>query len=174
MRYTSIVREVLTRMNFHAAHLLLEGLNVKKVAEWRVDGDKDLPRLTLIDLNFTESPGRSTAKLTLFLSTKRKDGYVSLTDERTPGLIDWAERVLDAIETKPSDGSPDPFLCAHTPDGDAVLTGTLPVQLLPVPLEWDVRMAEINDSSFTLQLDLSFKPALTRTASRRATPIPPL
>lgn len=181
MRYTSIVREVFTRLLFHAKHPahgsvgaqpLLDGLKVRASGVWKVDGVSDLPRLTMIDLEVAEKPGAATGNITLFLSTKTKHGWVSLEDTEV-GLVEWCERVLDAIDTKPSDGRPDQLLWAHNLDGSLLQSGGQPVQLLPKEFTISTRMAELTDVSLTMQIDLSFEPTLSRRASRRATPIAP-
>jgi hypothetical protein len=177
MRYVSIVREVLTRLSFHASNVapmfsapLLDGMIIRTSGEWRIDGDADLPRVSVIDLNASESPGKAYGKISLFLSTKNKHGFVKITDSGVNGVFDWMEKLMDAVETAPSTGMPDAMLTPHNEDGTAA--STLPcVTLLPSEISWDCKMAEITDLSFTMQLDISFTPTMTRRASRRATPI---
>ena len=179
MRYTSIIREVLTRLQFHnttpltgQANALLADLKVKKSGEWRIDGDADLPRLAVIDMEVTEIPGKASLTITLFLSTKRKLGWVTDSDDGTGAMADWIERVMDAVEIRPSDGASDQLLRAHNPDGTLMLVNGQPVDLLATQFEWNAKMLQITDLAFTYQLDLLITPPLSRRATRRTNPIP--
>lgn len=174
MRYASILREVQFRLEYHSRATLLTGLKIKKAGEFRIEGTVDLPQLCMIDLEAAEQPGRASAQLTMFLKTKRKDDWFKLTDEGPNGLIDWMERVMDAVETKPSDGTPDGFLFAHNLDGTQLLVTGNPIQLLPNEISWTAKMAEVTDLSFTMQLDMVFTQTLTRRATRRTRPLAPV
>lgn len=180
MRYSDIVREVLNRLTFHATQMppnwseqqpLLHGLKIRASGEARIDGDKDLPRLTIIDLNVTEK-AQPFGGVTLFLDTKPKHGWVRQVDDATLGLVDWTERVMDAIDTKPSDGKPDKRLIRHNADGTLYAPAGSPIELLPEDFEFDIRMAELSDTSLKMQIEVLFKPTITKKASRRSTPVP--
>jgi hypothetical protein len=175
MRYVSVLREILIRLNYHSNSELLHGLNIKRPGEFRLDGEADIPMITLFDFNVSESPGKATGRVSMLLRTKRKDEWVKLTDEGRNGLVDWMERVQDAIETRPSDGIAELMLTPHNTDGTLKLdvAGNPLPPLLPVEINWDNKMAEITDLSFTMQLDLIFYPTMTRRATRRTRPIAP-
>ena len=183
MRYGSILKEIWQRVNFHATtgvtiggvlqSPMLAGLNVKKSGEWRIDGDQDLPRFTICDLNATEIPGNANARLSMFLSTRRADDWFRSVDDGTLGLIDWMELLMDAVETRPSDGQADQLLTVHNADGTAMFMGGQPFQLLTKELTWETKMAEINDLSMMMQVDLLFTPVMSRKPTRRSRPIPP-
>ena len=171
---------MITRLNFHSKSTapgsnisapILAGMTINQSGEWEVTGEENLPCVRTIDLNVTEFAGKSTASISMLLSTKREQGFVQLTD--TPdvsGLIDWLERVFDAIETKPSDGKPDSYLIPHNEDGSLMAIGGTGA-LLTTEFSLSAKMAQISDLSFTMQLDLAFTPVLTRVANRRSTPI---
>jgi hypothetical protein len=174
MIYSAIAREIWTRLVFHSqTYGLLAGLAVKKGNEFTITGEKDLPLVTMVDLTMTESVGgKATGKVSLFLRTKKKQDFVKLDPRAEPGLLDWAESLMDAIETAPSDLKPELLLKVHNADGTVVAGKNEPsVALLTEAFTWDGRMSEISEQSFLWQLDLSFVVPTGRRANRRLSPI---
>lgn len=177
MIYVNVVREIQNRLNFHAQdRRMLSGLTIRKSGEFRLEGDKDLPLLTMIDLATTDKLGSANGTLSFFLKTARKHDWVRLDDSDSGplGLIDWQELVQDALETRPSDLKPDQLLTAHDADGALILeTNGNEIQTLIEPYTWSCKMAEIRDLSFTLQMDLAFTIVNSKRGLRRRTPIAP-
>jgi hypothetical protein len=173
MIYVDIIREVSRRLKFHSAQPNgpLAGLNIKKSGVFRIDGDKDLPQYTLIDLSATDTRGTGTGSISSFLRTARKHDWFKEEDEGPHGLYDWLELVMDAIETKPSDLTCDQLLVAHDDYGALRLdVHGRQVELLREPFVWQVNMAEISETSYTLQLDMQFSFVSTKRGARRSTP----
>ena len=178
MRYASIVRELMTRLDFHSklsapglTAPLLEGLKQMQAGEWRVAGDENLPSATVVDAKVEETPGRATGTVSILFSTARDQGFVQLEDtEDKCGLVDWAEKLMDALQTKPSDGQPDRFLIPHNTDGTLLPCGGIG-SLLTVEFNLGMKMANISDLSYTAQIDVHFTPVLTARANRRKTPV---
>jgi hypothetical protein len=174
MIYVNIVREIENRLNFHVNFKakMLEGLTIRKSGEFRLDGDKDLPLLTMIDLATTDEIGAATGTVTFFLKTSRKHDWARMQNDLPLGLIDWQELVQDALETRPSNLLPDQLLTAHDWDGALILDANgHQIPLLIEPYTWNCKMAEITDMSFTLQMDLAFKLVNSKRGLRRQTPI---
>jgi hypothetical protein len=170
MSYVAILREVHVRLQHHAKGML-QGLHIRKAGEWRVDGEMDLPQITLVDLTASDSRGTSTGVISMFLTSSREDGWFKDTDAGRNGLYDWIELVMDAMETMPSDGKADQMLIAHNPDGTLKRDAhERPRELLAQPFKWEARMAEIRDMSYTAQLDISYQIASTGRGRRRHTP----
>jgi hypothetical protein len=182
MIITAISREVWTRMTFHSsspitsdptAAPLLDGITMKRTGEFRIDGEKDLPLLTMVELNATHKDAKLSGSVSLFLKTKRKHGWFAEDSDGEPGLYDWAERVMDAIETSPV-GTVDKFLYAHNNLGVPINANHgQPAQLLSTELSWSLEMAEITDLSFLLQIEIQFSAVGGKNANRRTSPISP-
>jgi hypothetical protein len=173
MSYLAILRELKVRLDHHTKGELLAGLKIKKAGDWRVDGQVDLPQLTLIDIAATDLRGTSNGTISMFLTVSKDHDWLKETDDAPNGLIDWAECIMDAIDTKPSDGNPDSLLIAHNPDGTPKLDGHgKERELLREASRFEMRMAEIREGSYTLQLDFVFSAVTAKRARRRSTPFP--
>jgi hypothetical protein len=178
MRYTSIIRELMTRIDFHSKNAapgldapLLEGLTQMQAGEWQVNGEENLPNATVANINVQETAGKASASIAILFSTSRDKGFVQLTDSAdTVGLVDWGEKVMDALCTKPSDGQPDQLLVPHNTDGTLAPCGGMGT-LLGMPFEMSLKMARITDLSYTAEVEIRFTPVLTARANRRRTPI---
>lgn len=174
MNYVSILREVITRLRYHKEHgigddaPILENIKIKEAGEFRVDTQKDLPLVTLVDLTANDSAERGGGRITLFIRTDRKKGWVRTDDDKSPGLFDYVELIMDAVELSPSTGKADLLLCLHNADGTSILDATEePVNLLVEDFTWDGRMSEITDLSFLYELDLVFTLPTGRRGRRR-------
>lgn len=179
MIYSALAREVWTRLQFHAktglgdAVPILDGLRIVKSGEFRIDQSKHLPIVTLVDFTGRESSARGDGRLTLFLKTERKHEWVRTDGAETPGLLDWMEAIMDAVELAPSTGQPDLLLTLHRDDGTVLPDNHgQPLALLSEPLTWDYRMSEITDMSFLMELDIAFTLPKGRRANRRTSPVP--
>ena len=172
MIYVAALREVLTRLQFQGlAAGILEGLKIKPNGEYRVDGEKDLPQLSMTDLGMADGKGASSGTITLFLRTARRAGWVSMNPSEQPGLYDWAERVLDAIETSPSTGACDTYLMLHKADYTPITKGGQPVALLAEPFSTAVRMSEITELSFLAEIEINLSAPTGRRGNRRSAPV---
>lgn len=172
MTFAAVAREIWTRLVLHSATGgRLEGLKVQKSGTYSIQGKSDLPCVTLVDMTVTETgPGSAagtTVKVDLFLRTARDFDWFQLDATKPKGLFDWAEALMDAIERAPLTDDVDTRLRAHTTAGAPILKFTKPVATLADPITWDVRMAEITDLSFLLQLTISGK--MTAGAGVKAT-----
>lgn len=157
MLYSAVFREVYNRLRYHSVEgRLLDGLKVKLSARYSVDGNKDLPAIMLVDLNSSHAGGTASGRLTMFVRTLRKHDYVAEDADSPRGLIDWVELIQDALETSPSTGLPDPRFHPHRKDGTAIFVAGSHDPLFSDSLTWDVRMAEIMDLSFEMQLEIIF------------------
>lgn len=172
MNYTTILREIYQRLAYHAQpERMLDGLKLRLSGEYRIEGADALPHFSFIDVNATDSRGRTTATLTAWLRVRREHGWLRDTDEGPAGLVDWMELIMDAVETRPSDGQPDQLLVAHHADGTLRLGAKRePVELLAEPFVWEVRMDEISNLCSTLQMNLIFTFAQPKRHSRRTPP----
>lgn len=175
MIYPAIAREIFTRLTFHNtksigdAPPILLGLRVTKSGDFKIIGDKDLPEATLVDLASSERPGNTSGRVTLFLKTRKKADWVSLDPDAPAGLLDWLDRVLDAIETAPSTGQADPRFIVHKLDGTAVKDANgADLTLLSEDFQFEVRMSEITEMSFMMEIDVTFVIPLGRRANRRS------
>ena len=178
MIYSALAREVWTRLQFHAkngigdAAPILDGLRIVKSGEFRIDQTKHLPIATLVDLTGREASGRGDGRLTLFLKTDRKHDWVRFDGAETPGLLDWMEAIMDAVEIAPSTGQADPLLALHCDDGTAIADNHgQHLALLSEAFTWDYRMSEITDMSFLMELDIAFTLPKGRRANRRTSPV---
>lgn len=98
--YSAPIKEVIDRLTFHTGSgQLLAGLKFRSVPQAQVDGRDDLPNLTLMAPRITEGyrvdniVGRITVELGL--SVERANGMEV--------LMQWVEKVLDALEMTGSD-----------------------------------------------------------------------
>jgi len=180
MIYVAALREVWTRLELQARPVdagndkpngLLDGLKVKPNGEYRIDGEKDLPQVTMTELGIKDSVGRTDGRITLFVKTSRKNGWVSMDPTQKDGLYNWVEKVMDAIEISPSTGESDTLLTLHRKDGTPLLKGGHPIQLLSEQFTTECRMSEINDLSFVAEIDIIFGIANGRRANRRSAPV---
>jgi hypothetical protein len=180
MIYVAALREIHTRLTLQSRAAdpgnnvtagIIHGLNWRPNGEYRVDGEKDLPQLSMTDLETSDGKGSSGGGLTLFLRTKRRDKWVSETPADLPGLWDWVERVLDAIELSPSTGLSDCHLGLHKADGTPIMKNGNQVSLLTDQFTTSARMAEITDASFLAEIKIDFTAPTGRRGNRRSAPV---
>lgn len=178
MIYVAALREIWNRLNLQALPYnssnpkpngLLYGLHVKPNGEYRVDGEKDLPQLSMTELEAGDGEAKTDGNVTMFLRTSRKHGWVSMRPTDKDGLFNWAEKVLDAIEISPSTGKSDALLHLHKADGTAILKDGLHIALLNETFTTQIRMSEITDLSFLAEITIKFNAANTRRSTRRST-----
>lgn len=159
MLYSAIVREIHTRLKIQSeGGGLAEGLKIRIDPDWSPNGVSDMPRLVFVDITSTEGADIS-GRVGMFLFTSRTAGVFNLAE--------WVERVMDAIETSPKTGEADLYLTAHTDDGEHMLRDGRPVTLIDEAFTWDVKMSEITDLSFCMQLEVVFSAANQRAKKRR-------
>lgn len=179
MNYAEVSREVYNRIAFHSRQGgMLDGLKLRKTGEYQISGVNDLPCLTFIDMSCSDSRGKGTGTITTWLRVDRSYGWFSdvvAGDPREinakPGLIDWQLAIMDAVETKPSDGVADQLLVAHDQDGKALVDNhNCLVNLLVDPFGWTCSMEEISDIAFTMSMNLDFAVVATKRGRRRFTP----
>lgn len=180
MIYPAIAREIYTRLTFHQKHgigdadPILKDFKITESGEFRLTNDKDLPEVTLVDLTAAERTGNTSGRVTLFLKTRKKAGWVSLDPDAKAGLLDCLDAVLDAIEIAPSTGDGDPRFILHKLDGTAVKdVNGADLTLLSEDFQFDVRMSEITDLSFMMEIDVIFVIPLARRGKRRTTMLTP-
>lgn len=178
MIYVAAAREVWTRLKFHTTkpitgeeRPLLEGLKAVKSAEFRVDKTDSLPLASLVDLTGREPAGHSEARVTMFLKTDRKKDLFAHDPSAGPGLLEWLERLQDAVETAPSSGQVDKLLTLHKADGTPALVNGRPYELLSEAFTWDFRMSEITELSFMMELDVVFTVPRGDRGNRKVSPI---
>lgn len=178
MIYVAVAREIWTRIKFHTeksstdGEPLLQGLKLVKSGDFRVESAKNLPLATLVDLTGREVAGRAETRVTLFLKTDRKNDWVTLEPNGKQGLLDWLERLMDAVETAPSTGEVDKLLTLHKADGTVILDrNQQPLWVLSDPFTWDFRMSEITDLSFMMELDLVFNVPRGDRGNRANSPV---
>jgi hypothetical protein len=139
------------RIDYHAqAGGLLEGLKVDREGKSEVDGVDDLPYVQWFSISDEEGhgPGAGTGvrmerKLLLMVAAKRDYGMFRRDPTDTSagvGVMEWLDRVRDAIETK-ADG---------TGESDPLLDGTQSRPILTA-----IRESAISDLSFTLMLEVT-------------------
>ncbi|MDX2187798.1 MAG: hypothetical protein SFV32_12755 [Opitutaceae bacterium] len=176
MRYSSVVLEIWNRLTFHAQpQRMLEGLAIKRAGEWEMTGQSGFPYAALLEVSGSEFPSNSIATVGILLRSSVEHDFLRIpgaADRPYKGIIDWTELVMDAIETAPSTGKSDLFLLAHKASGEAVTINSQPIQLLPSELWQTFKIQEVSPIAYSMQIDINWKPAGTRRASRRSTPIP--
>lgn len=172
MLHSLVIREITLRLQHGMRNGgPLQALKLKKAGTLSVEGENDLPQVTLLDMQVQSKGGSSASTINCWLRTSRKYDWVRMEDDDKMGLIDWMEAIMDAIETKPSDGLPDNLLVAHTsdfkirPDRNGQ-----EYALLTEGFVWNTSMTEINNLNFTLQMDLSYKQPDTQRGRRRVSP----
>ncbi len=169
MIYTAILREVKLRLEWQTKPgRLLAGLKLRSAGDMFIDAVDDLPMLSIIDITGQESDSRISGTLTMFLRTRMEHGWLRTNADAPHGLADWVERVQDAIERKPSNGEADVLLTAHRPDGRILHDEAgAQIELSESRITWSIRMAQLTEMSYMMQLDLGFVSATARVADRR-------
>jgi hypothetical protein len=172
MNALEVTREVHRRLKFHAEpERMLHGLKVRKSGQYRIEGENQLPQFCFVDITGDDRRGGSNATLSCWLRVARKHEWFKDTDEGPHGLIDWMLLIMDAVETMPSDGTPDQLLVRHDDYGQLRLDDHgRRIELLGAPCEWHVQVDEISDLALTLQMNLSFTFPATKRARRRLVP----
>jgi hypothetical protein len=178
MNYSSVVREIHNRLRFHSKpEGILHGLKIRESGEFKINGEDDLPHFVFVDIQTNDTKGLGTGTISSWLRVARrrswfiKEGESPNGVEAHYGLLDWMVLVMDAVETKPSDGASDQMLIAHDEFGRILpgLNGEA-LELLTEPFQWNTQMDEISDLCFTMQMNLSFSLPTAKRANRRLLP----
>lgn len=100
--YSKIAKEIIDRLKFHTgAGQMLAGMKFREYPEVNVEGLTDFPNAMMFLPSVSESYHTNiiadgSIRFNVSVSVARTEGV--------PKLMEWVEKVLDALETKPVDG----------------------------------------------------------------------
>lgn len=141
--YTKITQEIIDRLNFHTGTgEMLAGLKFREAPEVNIEGLTDFPNAVFFLPSLSESYhvniiGDGNLRFNISLSVARKEGI--------PKLMEWVEKLLDALETKKDgsglvdtnlNGSTKPFNAeiANSFALDVSLTAQITITVSPKPM----------------------------------------
>jgi hypothetical protein len=146
--YSKIAKEIIDRVKYHAgAGQMLAGLTFREYPEINIEGLKDFPNAMMFLPSVSESYHANiiadgNLRFNIAVSTLRSEGI--------PKLMEWVEKLLDAIETRRDgsgkvdtnlNGTTQPFTAqiANSFALDLSLTAQITITVSPKPMNRGTR-----------------------------------